>query len=1058
MNTGLKGTDPLTGLKDRTALVALNRAFSLRKHVWSLLILDIDHFKLVNDIYGHLAGDEVLSHVGQTIRVNLKSNDHALRFGGDEFVVILPDTDGNSALDLAQRLLFELGSREFPGGLKISASLGIAQSKPADSELSDLISMADQALYRAKDTGRGRFVLADDLKIQRQVDPDFSHMVGRRDELRQLRELLDNSNKRAGFCLITGLQGTGKTKLVDELLNYCRFRQTPVYKTQASAVNQEENSLILDLLRNALSDLSEINLNKLRNSLSPVECYTAEQLGEYSLNTTHRTISAVPLAEKARNTRDLGIILRELSNIKPLVFIIDNFQWASPESIEFAGSVISSVPEAKIFYIAISRDVATWNQLKPVWSRINFHKIHLAPLSKLNVRTMVFFAMKSPGVPVDVLDYMMRQSGGNALFLRKLISWCVETGSLKIGKGDICLWVEPEEQKLPDDVCSIVEMMLSDCSESEMRVLKRAALAGTMLTLNLLTELTSMREFELAEILDRFVVKGFLKDDGSKYSFTYGVMRSHLISRISPSLRRKLHERTAESLVLRVSDASAELPLASEIAHHFCNSGNQIMAARYSKQAAKLTFSAGLHSESIHWYREYLNLVSGDDDPEAFFRAHINIGILFSITGKAELAEKHLTFALTLTEDPADLCGVYHRLGDNYNRRSMYPKAIEFFNKTLTLAFSLSTRPSSLINDMLGALLGLSFIYRIQCSFKQAADKLEQARKLLDQENNNYKPVIEGMYFTRLADLEAETGSSDKALAHYVKGLDICIEGNDPTGEAVILNNMHDIYAQKGDYNSMLETLKKVIKLNSKLDDRLGLAIGYYNLAESYTQLNMLDLARRYFQMYIELNSKIENQLGMAYGQFGLGKLSLLNQKGDQAVDYLRKATEIFSELNCIEMMYESQLETVKALLTVGDFDSCRNILAALPSSETEHKFSSILRHLRGVLMLYPVTHKEEPASFTEAITTIKLSISETNNPAPDEIVYMYGNLLLALEKNGNSSEGISVLEKALELLAGQLSAIDSESVRNSILSRSDIAFFLNSCRERGIAIPLLND
>ena len=162
LHTEPGGTDPLTGLKDRTALVALNKEFSLRKQAWSLVIIDIDHFKLVNDIYGHLAGDEVLSHVGQTIKVNLKSNDHALRFGGDEFVVVLPDTDGNCALDLAQRLLYELENREFPGGLKISASLGIAQSKREDCELSDLISMADQALYRAKENGRGRFVLADD--------------------------------------------------------------------------------------------------------------------------------------------------------------------------------------------------------------------------------------------------------------------------------------------------------------------------------------------------------------------------------------------------------------------------------------------------------------------------------------------------------------------------------------------------------------------------------------------------------------------------------------------------------------------------------------------------------------------------------------------------------------------------------------------------------------------------------------------------------------------------------------------------------------------------------
>ena len=1058
LTSSLNGTDPLTGLKDRTALIALNRKFALRNQVWSLLIIDIDHFKLVNDIYGHLAGDEVLSHVGQIIKVNLKRNDHALRFGGDEFVVILPDTDGNCALDLAQRLLYELESREFPGGLKISASFGIAQSKPADSDLSDLISMADQALYRAKETGRGKFVLADDLIIQCEVEPDFSHMVGRRDELRRLRELLDSSMYCAGFCLITGFQGTGKTKLVNEFLNYCQFRQTPVYKTEANLIDGEENSLILDLLKMSLADLPENQLNSLRSSLNPMECITVEQFDQYSFKKIIRTVPAETQTEKARNRRDLASILTELSNISPIVFILDNLQWASPESIEFAAGVISSAPDAKIFCIAISRSATTWNLLESLWATVSFHKMHLNPLSKSNVRTMVFFAMKSPGVPVDVLDYMMRQSGGNALFLRKLIRWCIESGFLSIGKGDLCLWREPDEQEFPLDIGSIIEMMLADCSEAEMKVLQRAALAGTLLNLDLLTELTSMRAYELAEMLDRFVGNGLLQDDGDKYSFSYGVMRSHLISKISPSFRRILHEKTAEYLLPRYSSSTAELSLTTEIAHHFCNSGNEREALKYSKKAAQQTFSAGFHSESIHWYREYLNLVTAEDDPTGFFKAHINIGILFSITGKAELAEKHITLALTLTDDPVDLCGVYHRLGDNYQRRSMYPMAMEFFEKALEEGYSQNNRTSVLINDMLGALLGLSFIYRIQNSFKLAAAMLTQARKLLDGEKNNYEQVIEGMYFARLADLEVDTGSSDKALLYYKKGLKICIEGKDPAGEAVILNNMHDLYAQKGDYNSMLDTLKKVIKLNRTLDDQLGLAIGYYNLAESYTQLNMLDLARRYFQMYIELNSKIENRLGMAYGHQGLGKLSLLNNKGDQAVDYFRKASEIFSELNCTENMYDSQLETVKALLAVGEFQACRDILNSLPSSGTGERFQSILLHLSGVLMLHTTNSNENPASFAEAVSAIQQSISDTIDPTLDEIVYLYGNLLLALEKNGNFREGVRVLEKALELLESRLSSINSESIRKSILSRADMVSFLNICRKKGIANPLLND
>lgn len=1052
--TRVTGVDPLTGLKDRSGLPFLNEQFSSRKRPWSLVIIDIDHFKLVNDIYGHLAGDEILAHAGHIIKVSLKSNDHALRFGGDEFIVILPDTGGDSALDLAQRLLFEFGKSEFPGGLKISVSMGIAQSKSADKEISDLVSMADQALYHAKETGRGRFVLADDLKFLRDAEPNFSHMVGRRDELQQLRELVDNATgDSARFCLLTGFQGSGKTKLVNEMLNYCQFRNMPVFTVEAHPVFQEENFLILETVRKALDWLSDSQLTHLKRAVISIERSTAEQLAEFAFRETRRTISVTSDEEKARNRKDLGKILREISRINPFVVVMDNLQWASGKCIQLVAEAVSSVPESNILYIGISRNSDTFKPLKPVWISMPSKRIHLGPLSQPDVRTMVFFAMKTPGIPDEVLSYMMRQSGGNALFLRKLISWGLGMGYLSIGKRDICLWKEPEEEELPGDIFSAIEIMLGTCSATEMKVLKRAALAGDLLDLELLSELTSMDEYNLAEILDRFVELELIKDDGNRYTFSYGVMRSQLISKISPSLRQILHEKTAAFLENREKSVGQDLTAA--IAYHFCNSRNNSKAVEYSGKAANESFSQGLHSESIHWYQEYLSRVSSDTSQTGFLRAHINIGILFSITGKAELAEEHLINALSLTDDPVDLCAIFYRLGRNYQRRSMYPSALEYFEKAVSVGDSTGSPSGVLINNMVGALLETSFICRLQNRLHEAADKLEIAGRLLGIAATGIDKALEGMYFARLADLEYETGSREIALEQYRKGLEICIREKDPTGEALILNNMHELYAYNGDYDSMLDSLKKVIKLNNRLDDQLGLAIGYYNLAETYTQLNMLDLAKRYFQMYIELNSKIGNRLGMAYGQLGLGKLSMVNDRNSQAAEYFLNASLIFAELECVEMECDAELNRVKALLSTEDYQACRKILCDIADKTTGHTFQNRLLHFNGVLLH---STEDEQESISSAAAMIKQSIADAGETTPDEIVYMYGNLFRVLEKQGDSVKVIHFLKEALELLGSRISNITSESIRKSILSRSDMEAFLNTCRQKGIASSLLNE
>jgi diguanylate cyclase (GGDEF)-like protein len=1048
------GVDPLTGLSNRSILPKLNRLFSVRKHPWSLVMLDIDHFKLVNDIYGHLAGDDLLSHVGQTIQVNLKNNDYALRFGGDEFVVILPDTTGENALDLAQRLLFKLKKREFPGGLKISVSMGIAQSKPDDTEVTHLISRADQALYHAKETGRSRFVLADDLEFMKDVEPDFSHTVGRRDELQLLRKMVDSAiDDSARFCLLTGFAGTGKTKLIGELFNYCQFKNMHVVSTESHPVYQEDTFLVVNTIRRALKNLTADQLLELKNNVISVERSTLEQLPEFNFVQRVRTIPATPDDEKARCREDMGVILREISRIIPFAVVLDNLQWASTRSLQFVSEVVSSVPEARILYIAVSRKQNTFRYLKPVWTSVPLKRIHLKPLSLPDVRTMVFFAMKTPAIPDKVLKYMMRQSGGNALFLRKLINWGVRVGYLSIGRGEICLWQEPEEDELPDDIISITEIMLDLYSDEEITILKRAALAGNNLDLELLSKLTFTSEFRLAEIMDRFVENGLINDTGTQFFFSYGVMRSQLISRISPSLKQILHEKTALFLAEKRTNGT-EIPV-TEIAHHFCKSLNNAKAIKYTEKAAIDTFSRGMHSDSIHWYIEYLNRVSvGIENHEAFLRAHINIGILYSITGKSELAEEHLVKAISLTDNPVDMCVIYHRLGRNFSRRSRYPSALYYFNMAVTVGNSVPAPSGLVINNMVGALLETSFINLLQNKQEETESNLKLVKSLISEPIEGIDMALEGMYYARLADIENSAGSPVTALELYRKGLEICVRERDKTGEALILNNMHELHSHSGDYSSMLDTLKQAIKLNSQLGDQLGLAIGYYNLAETYTELNMLDLAKRYLQMYIELNSRIDNRLGIAYGQFGMGRLSMVKSKGSRAAEYFQNAAQIFGELNFVEMECGSKLDMAKALLAMGDYCTCSSILVEIEASDSRLLFQNWLLHLKGVLLF---SVEKDKKAISRATAMIEQSIADADKVNPDEMVYMHWNLFKALEKGNNQDGANSVLVETLKLLESRLSNIEAEPIRNSILSRSDLQSFFEVCRTRGIASPLLN-
>lgn len=149
--------DPLTGLWNRQRFEAaldaeLDRV--ARYGSWcGLIMLDIDHFKQVNDSHGHDIGDCVLTQVGQVLQMEMRTPDHLARWGGEEFMVLLPETDGAAAMAVAERLRARLADTEFDDVGTLTISLGVTTTS-APEERSALLKRLDDALYRAKTDGR----------------------------------------------------------------------------------------------------------------------------------------------------------------------------------------------------------------------------------------------------------------------------------------------------------------------------------------------------------------------------------------------------------------------------------------------------------------------------------------------------------------------------------------------------------------------------------------------------------------------------------------------------------------------------------------------------------------------------------------------------------------------------------------------------------------------------------------------------------------------------------------------------------------------------------------
>jgi two-component system, cell cycle response regulator len=159
-------TDPLTGLYNRrymeSHLSSLLEQAVARKKPLTVLVLDIDYFKAINDSHGHDAGDDVLREFSFRIKKSIRGIDLACRYGGEEFVVVMPETDLTVATMVAERLRRRIATEPFPiqegaRKLEVTISVGISALSKNDTAAT-ILKRADAALYRAKRDGRNRVV------------------------------------------------------------------------------------------------------------------------------------------------------------------------------------------------------------------------------------------------------------------------------------------------------------------------------------------------------------------------------------------------------------------------------------------------------------------------------------------------------------------------------------------------------------------------------------------------------------------------------------------------------------------------------------------------------------------------------------------------------------------------------------------------------------------------------------------------------------------------------------------------------------------------------------
>ncbi|MGD0625865.1 MAG: diguanylate cyclase [Thermodesulfobacteriota bacterium] len=611
--------DELTGVYNRRFLLNYFQHKvpwdALQDHPLSLIMMDVDHFKQINDTYGHDAGDQALVGVASLLKEVSADEILAVRYAGDEFMILMTHREKKAALQLGQNLLQRIHEQPLRigpnnqknGALHLTLSMGVA-SAPEDAQTGkSLIQKADTALYYAKKAGRDRLANAGEIAPQ-EVFPktalyqlEGEKIAGRKQQLALVSDFLTRfSQGQNHFLIVEGSAGMGKSTFLETIhRNLAQNKMirlakvngitpeilSPYYMTTKILVellNQREDRGV-----GVFEKLNPKDIAYLSNILPQMEDLAKVQLED----------DPKAIREGIFNT--LLHFIPQVIESHPLVLLVDDLQYADGASLillrqlmlgrQFPLFICGTSTDPRQFK-AEEQEVPLEGFYQAYSQELDIHKISLPPLTAADITEHLQGVFPQVKVPQDFEKYLEQTTQGNPLFLGEILHNLVLDQKITLMGQQ---WViEPmEKDDLPKSLEAMINQKIATLDEESRRLLLQAATFGEGVSLSLLTGGSEKAEAEVLEFVDQAVAQGLLRSDFQLNDETIRFRSKRILEiadgAIQTDEKQKLHERIGnykENLFRQ-----RLLPSAAPLAYHYKRSTNQEKARTYEQFQARYT-------------------------------------------------------------------------------------------------------------------------------------------------------------------------------------------------------------------------------------------------------------------------------------------------------------------------------------------------------------------------------------------------------------------------------------------------------------------------------------
>ena len=514
----------------------------------SLLVIDVDHFKLINDTFGHQRGDEVLRAIAQTMQRNLPAGAHLARYGGDEFLALLPGMATTEALEVGERLRTAVhaiplaAARATPIALTIS--IGVASAPEHGTRVEALFGSADRALYDAKRQGRDMVAGVGGVAAPPSLLMQLEQFGGRAADREQLVGLLqDAARGERQIVAVVGEAGVGKSALVRELGADVRLRGGSMVTGRCLESDTRPPYAAWSAVLDAIRVLRLVPERREWAALPQLVPALAGGPG-----------APVP-ASRLALFEDTAEYLRLAAVARPIVIVLDDMQWADALSWDLLEFLSARLDRERILVCLTLRAEDIQGDVLARRVRLSrdrrFHELRLGRLVRTELGEWLTHALQQPLEPA-LLDTLYARGEGNPFLTVQLLRAMLEQGSMR-WNGHEWEWSDVSAVRLPTAARDLVARRLARLSPTACRTLGAAAILGRSIDLDLAIAAGIGTEDDLLDAIDEGLAASVLEPSpvpgDDTVSFTHGLFVELLHEHVHPRRFRRIHERLADTAV-----------------------------------------------------------------------------------------------------------------------------------------------------------------------------------------------------------------------------------------------------------------------------------------------------------------------------------------------------------------------------------------------------------------------------------------------------------------------------------------------------------------------------